>query len=241
MHPSLAIVVERSAWIGGVDGVSNYIAAQKLGIPCVGTMPHALIICFENQADAWTAFDEVLPKEVPRVCLCDTYYDEKTESIMAAEVLGEKLDGVRLDTTSSRRGNMKAIVEEVRFELDIRGYEDVEIVVSGSLDDNAVSELRDVADAFGVGTFISAAKPIDYALDIVEREGVPCAKRGKLGGRKQVWRRWEDLSHALTSADAKMEGMEPILEKVMEDGEILIKPDHNLARKHLLSQLKSFF
>jgi len=156
---------------------------------------------------------------------------------MAAETLGKRLDGVRLDTTSSRRGNMKAIVEEVRFELDIRGYKDVKILVSGSLDEESVSELRDVVDAFGVGTFISSAKPIDFALDIVEKDGVPCAKRGKLGGRKQVWRKWDDLSYALTPANTKIDGMEPILEKVMENGETLIKPDHNSARKLLLSQL----
>ncbi|MBE0605249.1 MAG: nicotinate phosphoribosyltransferase, partial [Deltaproteobacteria bacterium] len=33
---------------------------------------------------------------------------------------------------------------------------------------------------------LSNAPTIDYALDIVEVEGVPFAKRGKLSGRKQV-------------------------------------------------------
>jgi len=43
-----------------------------------------------------------------------------------------------------------------------------------------------VADGFGVGTSLSNAPTIDYALDIVEVEGVPFAKRGKRSGRKQV-------------------------------------------------------
>ncbi|MHC1625608.1 MAG: nicotinate phosphoribosyltransferase [Methermicoccaceae archaeon] len=46
VHPALSMIVERSAWIGGVDGVSNILASDKLDIPVVGTMPHSLIIAF---------------------------------------------------------------------------------------------------------------------------------------------------------------------------------------------------
>ena len=42
-------------------------------------------------------------------------------------------------------------------------------------------------DGFGVGTYISNARTIDYAADIVTIEGVPRAKRGKMGGKKLVW------------------------------------------------------
>lgn len=70
---------------------------------------------------------------------------------MAAETLGERLNAVRLDTPSSRRGNFKRIVEEVRWELDLRGYEHVKIFLSGGLDEESLKELADVADAFGVG------------------------------------------------------------------------------------------
>lgn len=42
--------------------------------------------------------------------------------------------------------------------------------------------------AFGVGTSISNAPTVNFALDIVEVEGRPAAKRGKLSCRKQVWR-----------------------------------------------------
>ena len=43
-----------------------------------------------------------------------------------------------------------------------------------------------MVDGFGVGTSLSNAPTVDYALDIVEVEGVPFAKRGKWSGRKQV-------------------------------------------------------
>ncbi|WP_456327314.1 nicotinate phosphoribosyltransferase, partial [Archaeoglobus sp.] len=180
MHPAISAVIERSAYIGGVDGVSNVSAEKYLGIKSIGTMPHALIICFGDQVEAWRAYDEVVDENVPRIMLIDTYYDEKTEAVLAVENV-DRVDGVRLDTPSSRRGNMRKIVEEVRWELDIRGRRDVKIVVSGGLSLKDVIELRDLVDAFGVGTAIAGAKPIDFAMDIVEREGKFVAKRGKRG------------------------------------------------------------
>jgi len=95
---------------------------KYLGLKPQGTMPHALIIAFGNQVEAWKAFDEVIEPDVPRIMLVDTFYDERIEALMAAQTLGERLHGVRLDTPSSRRGNMKQIVEEVRWTLDIHGY-----------------------------------------------------------------------------------------------------------------------
>ena len=140
-----------------------------------------------------------MPKKVPRIALVDTYYDEKTESILAAEALGKDLYGVRLDTPSSRRGNFAEIVREVRWELDSRGYEHVKIFVSGGLNDETVAQLSLAGvDGFGVGTSVSNAPSIDFALDIVEADGKPVAKRGKLGGRKMVWRCDECLREKIT-------------------------------------------
>jgi nicotinate phosphoribosyltransferase len=94
-----------------------------------------------------------------------------------------------LDTPSSRRGNFQEIIREVRWELDSRGFKDVKIFVSGGLDDESVRTLSEAgADGFGVGTSVSNAPGIDFAMDIVEREGKSVAKRGKLGGKKEVWR-----------------------------------------------------
>ena len=107
---------------------------------------------------------------------------------MAAETL-RRLNAVRLDTPSSRRGNFRRIVEEVRWELDIRGFKNVGIFVSGGIDEAEIGELRDIVSGFGVGTSVANAKCIDFALDIVEIEGEPCAKRGKKGGKKQVYRK----------------------------------------------------
>jgi nicotinate phosphoribosyltransferase len=188
-HPALAPMIDRASFIGGFDAVSSMIGAKLLGKTPTGTMPHSLIIAIGDQVRAWKSFDKYMPKEVPRIALVDTYYDEKTESIMAAEALGKSLYGVRLDTPSSRRGNFQEIIREVRWELDSRGFKDVRIFVSGGLDDESVKALSEAgADGFGVGTSVSNAPVIDFALDIVEKEGEPVAKRGKLGGKKEVWR-----------------------------------------------------
>jgi nicotinate phosphoribosyltransferase len=247
IHPALAPAMDRAGYIGGLDGVSSVIGAETCGLTATGTMPHALIIVIGDQVEAWKAYDEVVEPESPRIILVDTYYDEKTEAIMAAEALGERLYGVRLDTPSSRRGSFPKIVKEVRWELNLRGRKDVKIFVSGGLNEDTVKELAEAgADAFGVGTWVSGAPTLDFAMDIVEVDGVPHAKRGKLGGKKQVWRCKECLSDMVTPAYAAQprcgecgEDMEPMLKPLIKDGRIVapLKTPREI-REHVLSQLR---
>jgi len=105
-----------------------------------------------------------------------------------AQALGKKLKGVRLDTPASRRGNLKRILKEVRWELDLRGFKQVKIFVSGGLNEGSIRDLVEITDGFGVGTSISNAPVIDLSLDIIEIEGKPFAKRGKSSGRKKLIR-----------------------------------------------------
>ena len=188
VHPAITPMVERCAYIGGADGVSTTIGAEIIGREPVGTMPHALILIIGDTVEATKAFDEVIEPKIKRISLVDTFNDEKFEAIKVAEVLGKSLFGIRLDTPASRRGNFKKILEEVRWELDVRGFKDVKIVVSGGLDEDNVSDLKNIVDAFGIGTAISGASVIDFSLDIVEIEGKKIAKRGKMSGAKKVLR-----------------------------------------------------
>ncbi len=246
-HPALAAMIERCAYLGGMDGVSCVAGAERIGIEATGTMPHSLIICFgeDRQKEAWKAFDEVIAKEVPRICLCDTYYDEKKEAIMAAEALGESLRAVRLDTPTSRKGDFRRIIEEVRWELDIRGYKNVGIFVSGGIDEEEVVGLRDVVAGFGVGTSVANARCIDFALDIIEKEGKPCAKRGKRGGKKQVYRRKgvieEERDEIRLAKEGPPKDMEPFLKPMILGGKITADFSFSLAeaRRRVLEQLKS--
>jgi nicotinate phosphoribosyltransferase len=247
IHPVLAPAMDRAAYIGGMDGVSSILGAEACGIEPTGTMPHALMIVFGDQVEAWKAYDEVVEPGSPRVILVDTYYDEKTEAIMAAETLGSRLDGVRLDTPGTRRGDFPKIVKEVRWELDLRGHQGVKIFVSGGLNDRTVQELSEAgADAFGVGTWVSGAPTLDFAMDIVEVDGEPRAKRGKLGGRKQVWRCQECLMDevrpaALPAPLCRVCGgeTEPMLKPLLRNGEIVGElPRPTEIRALVLDQLK---
>ncbi len=188
MHPAISPMIERSAYLGGADGTSVVMAAELLGMEAAGTMPHALVLVMGSTVEAIRAFHEVIEPHVRRVALIDTFQDEKFEAVNVAQAMGEALFAVRLDTPGSRRGNFYRIIEEVRWELDLRGFHNVKIFVSGGLDEEQVRTLSPVVDAYGVGTSIANAPVVDLALDIVEIEGVPIAKRGKTSGRKQVWR-----------------------------------------------------
>jgi nicotinate phosphoribosyltransferase len=187
MHPAISPMVDRSAYLGGCDGFSGLAGGKLIGVDPSGTIPHALMLLVGDRKEVWRAFDEIVDGDVPRIMLVDTFSDEVVESLSAAQALGEKLYAVRLDTPSSRRGDMRWIAEEVRWKLNAEGYTNVKIFVSGGLDEKSLLELSGVADAFGVGTSISSARTIDFALDIVEVEGKKVSKRGKFSGAKSVF------------------------------------------------------
>ncbi|MBI5025777.1 MAG: nicotinate phosphoribosyltransferase [Nitrospirae bacterium] len=188
MHPILAPMIERNAYIGGCDGVAVIKSGEIIGEDPMGTMPHALIICIGSTVEAIKAYDEVLEPNFKRVALIDTFLDEKFEALNVAEAMGEKLFAVRLDTPSSRRGDFYRILEECRWELDLRGFRHVKLFVSGGIKEEDIPVINPVVDAYGIGTSISNAPVVDYAMDIMEVEGKPLAKRGKWSGSKRVLR-----------------------------------------------------
>ncbi len=181
---------------------------------------------------------------MPRICLVDTFCDEKSEAVAAADALGPALQAVRLDTPSSRRGDMAAILDEVRWELDLRGRDDVQLFVSGSIDEHAIEELNPHADGYGVGTAISNAPSINFALDIVEVAGEPRAKRGKKSGRKSVLHcpacRERQVAPAGAARHCRCgQEMTDLLAPLIRDGELVRElPTPKEIRDYVLSQLE---
>ncbi|ERG96013.1 nicotinate phosphoribosyltransferase [Haloquadratum walsbyi] len=230
VHPTIAAMVERSALIAGVDGFSHVAAGDILDRTAGGTMPHALLICFGRgeQEQAWQAFDEAVPEDVPRIALCDTYSDEADEALRAARAFGDRLDGIRLDTTGSRRGDFRHIIREVQWTLDTRGYGDIDIFVSGGLKPEDLVHLRDVVDGFGIGGYISTADPVDFALDIVSVNNKSVAKRGKLAGIKSVYRTSDGGHHIGLQDRSLSEDSESLLKPVIKDGNILNDVDFGI-------------
>ena len=245
MHPALSPMIDRAAFIGGADGVSGILGAEVIGERPIGTMPHALSLLLGDH-DAW---ESVVKSSPPgsRTVLIDTFSDEKFAALKAAETFPE-IDYIRLDTPSSRRGNFPAIVREVRWELNLRGYSGVKIMVSGGLDVDSVRELRNAgAEAFGVGTSISAAKPFDFAMDIVEIAGKPGTKKGKFSGRKDVLRcgSCNNLS-VVPFGQANLQctcggEMKSLMKKYLSGGKVTDKYDTpKKIRERAMNELKTF-
>jgi nicotinate phosphoribosyltransferase len=247
LHPAIAPMVDRAAYIGGCDGVSGAFNEKTIGVKPSGTMPHALMLSVGDNVKAWKAFDEAMPPDVPRIILADTFEDERTEALKAAQLLKDKLYGIRLDTPSSRRGNFRKIVQEVRWTLNIHGFTNVEIYVSGGIDEDDIIQLRDIVDGFGVGTSIATpSEGVDFSADIVEKfengKWIPFTKRGKWPGAKQVYRCGDTPdTDVITLLDVQPPRSEckPLLKKVMERGKIITDiPSAKEIREYVLEQLK---
>jgi nicotinate phosphoribosyltransferase len=225
VHPALAPLIERGCYIAGFDGVSNVLGGRLLGVEPSGTMPHALVQVIGDQERAWRLYDETMPKSVKRTALVDTFWDEKTEAIKAFETLGKSLWGIRLDTPASRRGNFRQIIEEVRWELKIRGGGAIKIFVSGRLSEEDVVQLKDIVDGFGVGTAVAYPPSIDFCAKIVvvREKGKTYlrAKRGGLGGRKDVYRSKGFKDTVVFHGLASPKGSKQMLRQIIAKGELV--------------------
>jgi len=223
MHPAISPMIDRAAFVGGADGVSGILGAKLIGEDPVGTMPHALSLLLGDDK-AWEYTVKNSKNSAKKTVLIDTYGDEKFMALKAAEMFPE-LEYIRLDTPSSRRGNFANIVREVRWELDLRGYRNIKIMVSGGLKLENLPELKRAGVAsFGIGTSISSAKPYDFAMDIVQINGTPITKRGKFSGKKEVYRCKKCLRIEVSTSpneEKKCEcggEMESLLKKFLSNG-----------------------
>ena len=185
VHPSVAGIMDYAAVVGGCAGCSSMAGARLAGVEASGTMPHALILIIGDTVEATVLFDKHISTEVARVSLVDTFKDEAEESLRVAAALGEKLKSVRLDTPSERGGVTVELVREVRARLDQAGFGHVGVFVSGGINPERIRyfiERGAPVDGFGVGSYISGVRPIDFTADLHEVEGRPIAKRGRIPG-----------------------------------------------------------
>jgi nicotinate phosphoribosyltransferase len=252
MHPTLAPMIERNAFIGGCDGVAVTKSADLIDSDPMGTIPHALVLMVGDTVEALRAFHEVIDPKVRRVALIDTLQDEKFEAIRVAEALGDDLYAVRLDTPSSRRGDFYRILEEVRWELDLRGFGHVKIIASGGIDEYEILNLNPLVDSYGVGTSIANAPVLNFGLDIMEIEGRPMAKRGKWSGAKDVLRcqacgativvpKGRDPKIVPGTCACSAARWEPLLKPLVQGGRIVRDlPPPRTIRDHVLEQLGGF-
>ncbi len=185
-----------AAHVAGAIGVSTDAQASWWGGRGIGTVPHALIAAYGgNTVLAATKFAESAAPDVNIVVLVDFENDSVRTSLEVARAMGERLWGVRLDTSRTLvdrslwgemgdydpRGVNERLVRKVREALDENGFERVKIVVSGGFAVDRIREFeaRNVpVDSYGVGSSLLRGEN-DFTADIVLTDGLPSAKVGR--------------------------------------------------------------
>jgi nicotinate phosphoribosyltransferase len=193
------------------DGYAAYVAGQVVGAEIgvttdeqaswwggsgIGTVPHALIAAYEGDTVlAARKFAEWASPDMNVTVLVDFENDSVRTALAVADALGDRLWGVRLDTSEALvdrslwekmgdfepSGVNERLVTKVREALDERGYERVRIVVSGGF---TVEKIREFeangvpVDAYGVGSSLIRGSN-DFTGDIVLTDGKPSAKFGR--------------------------------------------------------------
>jgi len=241
--------VARASFIGGFIGTSNVLAGKIYGLPIFGTMAHSFITSFNKEIEAFQAFAQSFPDNT--VFLVDTY--DTIAGVRKAVKIGKKiaregkkLKGVRLDS-----GDMVSLSQQVRQILLKEGLKEVTIFASGGFDEYNIQEILEkggTIDSFGVGTKmgVSADAPyLDMAYKLAQYKDRPVLKlsprKMTLPSEKQVFRFKNDegklLKDIIGLRDDKLEGGEPLLKKVMAEGEIIASlPSLSQIQKTFLSE-----
>jgi nicotinate phosphoribosyltransferase len=219
-----SIGVARATAIAGFAATSNVEAARVLGLQAAGTMAHSYVEAFPTEAEAFRAFAEDFPDRV--VLLVDTY-DTARGVDKAIDIATELKGAGRLDAIRIDSGDLGTLSGEARRALDAAGLEDVEILASGGLDEDALASLHRSGapiDAYGVGTKIGVAEDapaLDTVYKLVSYGGEPVAKlsvaKATLPGPKQVWRDRGFGGDVIGLAEEDgPEGTEPLLVPVLD-------------------------
>jgi nicotinate phosphoribosyltransferase len=193
------------------DGYAAYVAGQIMGAEIgvttneqaswwggrsIGTVPHSLIASYGGDTVlASKKFAAWAPADMNVTVLVDYENDSVRTALEVADALGDRLWGVRLDTSEALvdrslwdelgdftpTGVNERLVWKVRAALDERGYERLRIVVSGGFTAEKIRYFEDKGvpvDAYGVGSSLIRGSN-DFTGDIVITDGKPSAKVGR--------------------------------------------------------------
>ena len=191
-----------AAYISGALGVSTDANAEWWGARGMGTVPHALIAAYGGDTVLATKkFAQHSDPDVAVISLVDFDNDCVRTSLEVARALGDRLWGVRLDTsgtlvdrsiwnqmgTFTPTGVNPRLVWNVRTALDTEGFSKVKIVASGGFTPARIDEFERQGvpvDAYAVGSaFFAGSGRFDFTADIaaLERGGLwtECHKVGR--------------------------------------------------------------
>jgi nicotinate phosphoribosyltransferase len=185
-----------SAHVAGAIGVSTDAQASWWGGRGIGTVPHGLIAAYGGDTvTASRKFADRFHGDMNITVLVDFDNDSVRTALEVAEALGDRLWGVRLDTSEllvdrslfdemgayKPTGVNPRLVEKVRGALDGAGFTEVKIVASGGFTAPRIREFESKkvpVDAYGVGSSLIRGQN-DFTADVVLLDGEPCAKFGR--------------------------------------------------------------
>jgi len=247
--------VARASYIAGFSGTSNVLAGKLWGIPVVGTMAHSFVEVFPSEEEAFKAFAKTYKDRT--ILLIDTY-----DTIKAAKKIVSLKDffkennisikGVRIDS-----GSLSYLSKKVRKILDKGSLKDVQIFLSGSLDEKEIKKLlkkKTPVSGFGVGTRMGVSEDAPYfemGYKLVEYEGKPrfklSPKKELLPGAKSIYRVWDENDKflfdliALKDEDVNLSSYPKsanLLIPVYEEDKILYHESLEIIRERVKCELK---
>ena len=182
--------------VGAEIGVTTDEQASWWGGRGIGTVPHSLIASYGGDTVlAARKFAEWASPDTNVTVLVDFENDSVRTALEVADALGDRLWGVRLDTSESLvdasllaemgdfrpTGVNERLVWKVRNALDAAGHGLVRIVASGGF---TAEKIRDFevqgvpVDAYGVGSSLIRGSN-DFTADVVMTDGKPSGKVGR--------------------------------------------------------------
>ena len=205
-----AVAAARAAVIGGFQGTANLLAAQLYGLKAIGTAAHCFTLVHDDERSAFASQVEALGRNT--TLLVDTYQRRRG---------GEDRRGGRRSSAGRRAhrfGDLAAMAQRVRNQLDALGATNTKITVTNDLDEYALAALQSApVDSYGVGTMLvtgSGAPTCAMVYKLTEREnsaGVmqPVAKKSKdkasVPGRKLAYRSYEyglaETEHVISGSE----------------------------------------
>src|SRR5215831_9936746 len=223
------LLAARASYIAGFAGTATVLAGKQFGIPIFGTLAHSYIQVHADEVEAFENFARARPDRL--TLLIDTYDSAAAARKMVALAPQLKADGISIGAVRIDSGDLIELSKKVRHILDEGGLREVNIFVSGGIDEHDL--VRMVAaqapiNGFGIGTSLTTsfdAPALDCAYKLEEYSGTPRRKRsvGKATwpGRKQVWRRFGPdgrMAGDIISLEGDKQPGEPLTAPVMRAG-----------------------
>ena len=181
---------------GAEIGVTTDEQASWWGGRGIGTVPHSLVAAYGGDTVlAARRFADWAPEDMNVTVLADFEDDSVRTALEVADALGERLWGVRLDTSETLvdrslwgelgefrpTGVNERLVRKVRDALDTAGHGQVRIVASGGFTVEKIRAFERAGvpvDAYGVGSSLIRGSN-DFTADVVLTDGKASAKFGR--------------------------------------------------------------